>query len=243
MLSLGSKTWPSSQILVSPVIFETTAGTLRQGHFLDLNVIAFCKNDRITISVPIILSINQWSLYHFKKYRMDNHIYISQLRTSFFFYKLLFEVKKIDLRLNKALKLTFILMFFDSAYPTRPSDTVTKTKYTIYYLFEFVSNLFYRILPTPIFKQLLFVVATAEIPKTWKRTSLVVHFLICKTQDCAINHHWIIQPKLIDCPSDTFFKFNNSPSYITHILKCCVIKSKVFLCIFQSAYSLKFWIC
>ena len=57
-------------------------------------------------------------------------------------------------------------MFFDSAYPTRPSDTVTKTKYTIYYLFEFVSNLFYRILPTPIFKQLLFVVATAEIPKT-----------------------------------------------------------------------------
>ena len=58
-------------------------------------------------------------------------------------------------------------MFFDSAYPTRPSDTVTKAKYTIYeYLFEFVSNLFYPILPTPIFKQLLFVVATAEIPKT-----------------------------------------------------------------------------
>ena len=135
-------------------------------------------------------------------------------------------------------------MFFDRAYPTRPSDTMTKTKYTIYeYLFKFVSNLFYPILPTPIFKQLLFVVATAEIPKTWKRTSLVVHFLILKTQDCALNHHWIIQPTLIDCPSDTFFKFNNSPSYITHILKCCVIKSKVFLCIFQSAYSLKFWIC
>ena len=63
MLNLGSKTWPSSQILVSPVIFETTAGTLRQGHFLDLNVIAFCKNDRITISVPIILAqINEGSI-------------------------------------------------------------------------------------------------------------------------------------------------------------------------------------
>ena len=60
---------------------------------------------------------------------MGNQIYISQLSTSLCFYKLLFEVKKIDVRLNKTLKLKFILMFFDSVYPTRPSDTVTK--YTI----------------------------------------------------------------------------------------------------------------
>ena len=66
----------------------------------------------------------------FKKCQMDNQIYISQLSTSLRFYKLLFEVKKIDVRLNKTLKLTFILMLFDSVYPTRPSDTVTK--YTIY---------------------------------------------------------------------------------------------------------------
>ena len=52
------------------------------------------------------------------------HIYISQLSMSLFFYKLLLQVKKIDLRLNKTLKL--VLMFFDSVYPTRPSDTVTK---------------------------------------------------------------------------------------------------------------------
>ena len=63
---------------------------------------------------------------------MDNKIYMSQLSTPFFSYKLLFEVKKIDVRLNKALKLKFILMFFDSVYPTCPSDTVTK--YTIYSL-------------------------------------------------------------------------------------------------------------
>ena len=62
----------------------------------------------------------------FKKCRMDNQIYISQLTASLFFYKLLFEVKKIDVRLNKTLKLNFILMFFDSVYPTRPSDTTTK---------------------------------------------------------------------------------------------------------------------
>ena len=60
---------------------------------------------------------------------MDNQMYISQLNKSFFSYKLLFEFKKIDVRLNKTLKLKFIL-FFDSVYPKRPSGTVTK--YTIY---------------------------------------------------------------------------------------------------------------
>ena len=49
------------------------------------------------------------------------------------------------------------------------------------------------------------VVATAKIPKIWKGTSLDVDFLICKSQDYAINRQWIIQPKLIDCPSDTCF--------------------------------------
>ena len=59
MLSLGSKTSLSSQVLLFPVVFETNAGTLRQGHFLDLHVNFFVKNDRITISVPVILSINK----------------------------------------------------------------------------------------------------------------------------------------------------------------------------------------
>ena len=71
---------------------------------------------------------------------MDNKIYISQLSTSLFFYKLLFEVKKIDVRLNKTFKLNFILMFFDRVYPTRPSDTVTR--YTIYCPILLVERLF-----------------------------------------------------------------------------------------------------
>ena len=99
MLNLGSKTLPSSQIYTIPSDFWNHAETLKQGHFLDLHVIVFVKNDRITISVPIILSINRWSLYHLKKCWTDNQIYILQLRTSSFFYKLLFEVKKIDVRL------------------------------------------------------------------------------------------------------------------------------------------------
>ena len=129
MLNFGSKLHPVVKFLAFPVIFETTTRALRQEHFLDLHVIVFVKNGRITTSVPIILSINQWSLYHLKKCRMNNQIYISQLST-LCFYKVLFKVKKTDGRFNKTLKLKFIFVLFNSVYPARSSDTVTK--YTIY---------------------------------------------------------------------------------------------------------------
>ena len=52
------------------------------------------------------------------------------------------------------------------------------------------------------------VVATAKIPKIWKHTPLDVYYSsIDKSQDREINHQWIIQPKLIDCPSGTFLNF------------------------------------
>ena len=61
---------------------------------------------------------------------MDHdQILISQLKVCLFSYKLLFEVKKVDVRLNKNLKLKFTLMCFDSVHPTHPSNTVGK--YTI----------------------------------------------------------------------------------------------------------------
>ena len=59
MLTLGSKTSTGSQIYLFLVIFEITAGTLRQGHLLDLHDIDFAKKDQITISVPISLNKNQ----------------------------------------------------------------------------------------------------------------------------------------------------------------------------------------
>ena len=130
MLNLGSKTSPSSQIFSLSSNFWNHRWGTETGVFPWPSCTVFVKNGRFTILVPIILSINQWSLYHLKKCQMGNQIYISQLSTSLCFYKLLFEVKKIDVRLNKTLKLKFILMLFDSVYPTRPSDTVTK--YTIY---------------------------------------------------------------------------------------------------------------
>ena len=130
MLNLGSKTSPSSQIFSIPSNFRNHRWGTETGAFPWPSCIVFVKNDRITILVPIILSINQWSIYQLKKSQIDNQKYISQLSASLCFYKLLFEVKKNEMKLNKTLRLKFILMLFDSVYPIRPSDTVTK--YTIY---------------------------------------------------------------------------------------------------------------
>ena len=57
----------------------------------------------------------------------DVHITITCV---FIFLEIVKKNMYIYIKLNKTLKLKFILMFFDSVYPTRPSDTVTK--YTIY---------------------------------------------------------------------------------------------------------------
>ena len=129
MLNLEWKSSPSSQVFSIPSNFWNHRWGTETGAFSCPSCYCFVKNDRITVSVPINLRINNWSLYHLKKCRIDNKIYISQLSTSLFFYKLLSEVKKIDVRPNKIFKLNFILMFFDRVYPTRPSDTVTR--YTI----------------------------------------------------------------------------------------------------------------
>ena len=103
MLNLCSKTSLSNQIFSIPSVFETTAGALRQWHFLDVHLVFVMK----------YLSLKKVS---------DGQINISQLSTLLFFYKLSFEVKKL-MRLNKTLKLKFILMFFGSVYPKCPSDT------------------------------------------------------------------------------------------------------------------------
>ena len=129
MLNLGSKASPSSQVFSISSNFWNHHWDTKTGAFPWPSCIASVKIDRITVLVPTIFRINQWSLYHLKNCQMDNQIYILQLSTSLRFHKLLFKVKKIDVRFNKTLKLKFILMLFYSDYTTHPSDTVTK--YTI----------------------------------------------------------------------------------------------------------------
>ena len=138
MLNLGSKSSPSSHIFSISIKFWNHRWGTDTGVFPWLQCICFVKNDRITISVSIILSKNQWSLYHLKKCQLDNQIYILQLSTSLCFCEFLFKVKKTDVRLNKTLKLKFMLMLFDSVYLTRPSNIVTK--YTIYPLCHWWKN-------------------------------------------------------------------------------------------------------
>ena len=132
MLNLGSKVLTSNQIFsISSNFWNHRWGTKTRAFPWPLCIVSV-KIDWITILVPIILRINQWRLYHLKKCQMDNQIYILRLSTFLHFYKLLFKVKKIDVRLNKTLKLKFTLILFYSDYATRPSETVTK--YTIYLL-------------------------------------------------------------------------------------------------------------
>ena len=59
---------------------------------------------------------------------MDNDTHIS-IKCVFNFSTDFYSNSKSDVRLNKTLKLNFILMIFDTAYPARPFGTVTK--YTI----------------------------------------------------------------------------------------------------------------
>ena len=83
------------------------------------------------------------------------------------------------------------------------------------------------------------VLATAKISKICICRSLDVYFSICKSQDRAINRQWIIQPKVIDCPSDNLFSFRNSPNIkgrkkkkkkqgCTHTLKNIVLEKPAF---------------
>ena len=61
------------------------------------------------------------------------------------------------------------------------------------------------------------VVATVKIPKIWKRTSLGVYFSICKSQDRAINRHWIIQAKISIVHPTHFFNFVIVPTLLRNL--------------------------
>ena len=103
-------------------------------------MLLFCKKWWIYNISSYYFKHKLMKLLSFKKCRMDNQIYVSQLSVSLFFYELLFKVKKIDLRLKKTLKLKFKLIFFNSVYPTRLCDTMPK--YTIYLRILLVERLF-----------------------------------------------------------------------------------------------------
>ena len=79
----------------------------------------------------------------FKKVSSDGQsdIHIT-IKCVFLFLQIFIRSQKIYVRLNKFLKLKFILTFFDSVYPKRPSNTMTK--YTIYPPILLVERLFKR---------------------------------------------------------------------------------------------------
>ena len=175
----------------------------------------------------------------------------SLLSTSLFFYKLLLKIIKIDVKVNKTLKLKFMLMLFDRVYPRRPSDTVTKYTVSSYLIggkiiqmvlglilliycmvsktwlknalhFTSWNRIFARVC---FYKSSFFIpsfrhqdsnsyylmIATAKIPKVWKRKSLDVFFLICKSQDHVINRQWLFNWNLLIVYPTPFFNFVIGP--------------------------------
>ena len=102
------------------VILEAPAGALRPGHFLDLHLIVFVKKRPNFNIRSYYFKYKSTKSLSFKKVSdVQSDIQIIML-----------SQKKIGVILSKTLKLKFILMFFNSVFPTRPSDTVTE--YAIY---------------------------------------------------------------------------------------------------------------
>ena len=86
------------------------------------------------------------------------------LSTSLFSYKLLLEIIKIDVRVNKTLKLKFMLILFDRVYARRPSDTVTKYTVSSYLI---GGKIIQMVLGLPLLLNLM-------ASKTWLKS--VLHF-------------------------------------------------------------------
>ena len=127
MLNLGSKTSPSSRIFSIPSNFRNHRLDTETGAFPWPSCYCFCK---------------KWSNYNISSYYFKHKLMkplsfetVSDGQSNInITIKYVFPFLQIIIRSQKnlceALKLKFILMFFDSVYPIGSSDTVTE--YTIY---------------------------------------------------------------------------------------------------------------
>ena len=122
-LTISAK-WCGTKTSLKIKLQNKTQGALRLEHFLDLHLIIFAKNGRTTTSLAIILSIKYLSFKKVLDRQSDIHATVKYI---FLFLQIIIWGQK---DWYETMKLKFTLMFFDSACPTRPSDTVTK--YTIY---------------------------------------------------------------------------------------------------------------
>ena len=140
MRNLGSETCPSSQIFSIPSYFRNHLWGTETGAFAWPSCYCFCKKSSIYNINPYYFKHKLMKFLSLKKVwdgQSDIHITITCI---LIFLQITIRSQKIDVKLNKTLKLKFILMFFDSVYPTRPSDTVAKL--TIYLFIIPVERLF-----------------------------------------------------------------------------------------------------
>ena len=137
MPNLSSKTSPSSHIFSIPSNFLNYRWGTETGAFPWPSCYCFCKkwsNFNISSYYFKHKSLKSLSSKKMSDGQSDIHTTIKYI---FLFQQILIRSEK---NWSNTLKLKFILMFFDSVYPSRPSDTVTK--YTIYPLILLVERLF-----------------------------------------------------------------------------------------------------
>ena len=137
MLNLGSKISPSSQIFSIPSNFWIHGwGTETRAYLWPSYYCLYKKWSNYKISSYYFKhkSIKSLSLKKMSDEQSDIQITIKYV---FLFLQFIIQSQK---KWCEALKLKFLLMFFDSVYLTRPSDTVTK--YTIYPPILLVERLF-----------------------------------------------------------------------------------------------------
>ena len=118
VLDLGRKTSPSGQTFcILSNFWNNNWGTVT-GAFPWPSCYFFCKKWSNCNISSYYLKHKSMKFLSFKKVsegQSDIHVTISYF---FISYKLLFEIKKIDMRLSKTLNLKFMLMFFDSLSAT-----------------------------------------------------------------------------------------------------------------------------
>ena len=129
MLNLGFKTSPSSQIFIVPSNFRNHRWGTEKGAFPWPSCYFFCKKlSNYNIISYYFKHKSVKSLWFKKVSDGQSYIHIT-IKCIFSFLQIIIRSQK---NWCETLKLKFILIFFDSIYPTRPSNTVTK--YTIYLL-------------------------------------------------------------------------------------------------------------
>ena len=138
MLNLGLETSPSSHIFNIPSNFWNHHWGTEKRAFPWSSCYCFCKKRWNYIISSYYFKHKSIKFLSFKKVLDGQSVMHITIMYVFLFLQIIIQSQK---NCRDTLKLKFILMIFDSVYPTRPCDTLTKcTNYPLSYCWKDYSN-------------------------------------------------------------------------------------------------------